>query len=85
MERHGSLLEMREEVLAQLEQADLDFCRVRMEAERMESDCRIGLPPRGDLAQTKGRVLPRAEARVLDLFSQLLKIEDKIRRSCGES
>jgi len=74
----GSLLQFRDALLEQLAAADLEFSRVRMTVERMESDMRIGRPEPAEYAETKGQLLPRAESRVVDAFRELLKIEDKI-------
>jgi len=80
-QRIERLLALRDEVLAEMQEADLEFSRLRMSLERMESDVRIGRPEAPDYAQIKGHRFPRAEARVLDLFRDLLKLEDKINRS----
>ena len=72
------LLELREEVLREMEEADRDFSRERMRVERMESDLRIGRPEPPEYQEVKGRLYPRGEARVLGLFRDLLKLEDKI-------
>jgi hypothetical protein len=75
----ASLLRLRDEVLDEMDQAEREFSAVRMRVERMESDLRIGLPEPAGYAQAKGHDLPAAEQRVLDLFRQLLKLEDKIK------
>jgi hypothetical protein len=72
------LLQLREQVLRDMEEADLEFSRVRMRVERMESDLRIGRPEPADYAGAKGRLLPQAEERVLGLFRELMKLEDKL-------
>jgi hypothetical protein len=72
------LLQLREGVLQEMEEADREFCRQRMRIERMESDLRIGLAEPPEYAETKGHLFPRAEARVLDAFRELLKLEEKI-------
>jgi len=74
----ASLLRLRDEALAELEEADIAFTTVRMRVERMESDVRIGRPEPSDYARAKGHDLPEAEARVLGAFRHLLKLEDKI-------
>lgn len=79
--RRDHLLRMREELFRNLEEADLEFSRVRMRVERMESDLRIGLPEPPDYADAKGHALPQAEARFLDLYRELLKLEDKLQNS----
>lgn len=58
--------------------ADLEYSHMRMRVERMESDQRIGRPAAAEYAEAKGRHLPAAEGRVLELFRELLKLEDKI-------
>jgi hypothetical protein len=72
------LLQLRESVLAEMAEADLEFSTVRMRVERADSDLRIGKPECADYTELKGHLLPQAEARVVDLFRQLLKLEDKI-------
>jgi hypothetical protein len=78
-QRVEHLLRLRDEILRDMEEADLEFSRVRMTLERMESDVRIGRPATEEYTQTKGRLFPQAEARVLELFRDLMKIEDKIK------
>lgn len=80
-QRIQHLLALREGVLTELAEADLEFSRIRMALERMESDLRIGRPEPSDYTEVKGHQFPRAEARVLDLFRDLLKLEDKINGS----
>lgn len=80
-QRIEHLLALREDVLAEMAEADLEFSRVRMELERAESDLRIGRPEPPEYARLKGQLFPRAEARVLELFRELLKLEDKIKGS----
>ena len=76
--RRDHLLRMRDELFQELEQADLEFSRVRMRVERMESDLRIGHPEPAGFTEAKGQALPQAEARFLDLYRELLKLEDKL-------
>lgn len=76
--RRDHLLRMRDELFQELEQADLEFSRVRMQVERMESDLRIGRPEPAGFAEAKGHALPQAEARFLELYRDLLKLEDKL-------
>ena len=78
-QRIEHLFRLRDEILTGMEEADLEFSRVRMALERMESDVRIGHPAPEAYTHTKGRLFPQAEARVLELFRDLLKIEDKIK------
>ena len=73
------LLQLRETVFAEMEEADREFTALRLRVERMESDLRVGMPEPPSYQETKGRLLPQAEARVIDLFSELLKLEDKIK------
>lgn len=75
------LLALRDDVLTEMAEADLEFSRIRMALERMESDVRIGRPQAPEYTQVKGRDFPRAEGRVLDLFQDLLKLEGKINSS----
>ncbi len=77
--RAETLQRMRDELFRNLEEADLEFSRVRIRVERMESDMRLGAPEPPEYSPTKGTLLPHAESRVLDLFRELLKLEDKIR------
>lgn len=72
-------LQMRSDLFDELEAAELTLSRERLRVERMESDLRLGLSEPPGYQEAKGRVLPRAEARVMDLFEQLLKLEDRIR------
>ncbi len=81
--RLETLLALREELFLELEEADLEFTRLRLRVERLESDLRIGRPPAPEYSALKGRALPQAEARVLDLFRELLKLEDKINAAAG--
>lgn len=76
--RSGYLLQVRDELFEEMAEAEQEFSRLRVRVERMESDIRIGKPEPADYAETKGRLLPRAEGRVLDLYRDLLKLEDKI-------
>ncbi len=76
--RLAGLMELRADALREMEAADQEFSRERMRVERMESDMRVGLPEPADYAEAKGRLMPRAEARVLDAYRELLKLEEKI-------
>lgn len=76
--RLATLLELRDELLARMAEADLEFSRLRMDIERIESDLRIGREEPPGYQEAKGVRLPQAEARVLECFRQLLKLEDKI-------
>ena len=80
-QRLEHLLELRAELFQEMEDADREFSRVRMQLERLESDVRCGLPEPPDLAEYKNRKLHQAEARVLDLVRDLWKLEDKIHAS----
>jgi hypothetical protein len=77
------LLRLRDEVFQEMEAADLEFSRLRMRLERMESDVRVGLPEPSGYEDLKGHAVPRAETRVLELFRNLLKLEDKILAARG--
>ena len=72
------LVQLRDEVLRDMEEAEREFSQMRMRVERMESDVRIGRPEPDGYADAKGHLLPQAEAQFLDLYRQLLKLEDKI-------
>ena len=76
--RTDHLLSLRDELLTQMEEADRDLGHIRMGVERMESDLRIGLPEPPGYQDAKGHALPRAEKRVVDLYRELLKLEDKL-------
>jgi hypothetical protein len=76
--RVNHLLQLREEVFQEMEEADQEFTRLRLLVERMESDVRIGRSEPPDYPQTKGRLLPQAEARLVHLYRELTKLEDKI-------
>ncbi len=73
------LLQLRETLFEEMEEAEREFSTLRLRVERMESDLRIGRAEPAAYQETKGHLLPQAEARVVDLFSQLLKLEDKIK------
>jgi len=76
--RLDHLMQLRGSVLNEMEEADGEYCALRMRVERIESDIRIGRPEPSEYADLKGHALPQAEGRVLDLYRQLLKLEDKI-------
>jgi hypothetical protein len=82
--RAENLTELREAVLKEMEEAEQELSRVRVAVERMESDLRIGRPAHAEYPNAKGHRLPQAEARVIDLFRQLLKLEDKINSTRGQ-
>ena len=71
-------MHLREEVLQQMETAERELSDLRTRVERMESDLRIGRPRPAAYDETKGHLLPQAEARLVDLYRELLKLEDKI-------
>ena len=76
--RTEHLLQLREELFREMETAEQEWAAVRVRVERMESDIRVGRPEATGFQQAKGRDLPGAEGRVVELFRQLLKLEDKI-------
>jgi hypothetical protein len=78
------LHQLRESVLEEMEAAEGDLSRLRVRVERMESDQRIGRPFPASYQEAKGRLLPQAESRLIDLYRQLLKLEDKINAARGE-
>ncbi len=72
------MLTLRNEVLAQMAEADLSFSAARMVVERMESDLRLGAPEPASYAEAKGRLLPQAEQEVIDLARELWRLEERI-------
>ena len=76
--RTEHLLSLRDALLDEMEEADRELGRVRMLVERLESDVRIGRPEPPTYADAKGHALPRAEQRVVDLYRDLTKLEDKL-------
>jgi hypothetical protein len=72
------LLQLRDDLFQELESAERELSGLRMKVERMESDLRIGRREAAEFGETKGRLLPRAEAALLEHFQALLKLEDKI-------
>ena len=86
--RREHLLQLRDELFAEMHDAELAFARLRVKVELMESSLRIGLPEPPDFVDVKGHQMPQAEGRVLGLFRDLLKLEDKInalREGTGQS
>lgn len=84
-EHADTLIRLRDNVLDEMDEAEKELSRLRMVVERMESDLRIGKPEHPDYTQTKGHALPQAEQRIVDLFRQLLKLEDQIKLSAARS
>ena len=82
--RLENLMELRESLLKDMEEAEQELGRLRVYAERLESDIRIGRPPHPEYQDVKGHRLPQAEGRLVDLFRQLLKLEDKINSARGQ-
>lgn len=78
MLRLEHLYELRRGVLDEMEEADRELSRVRMRVERAESDLRIGDPGPADYEEMKGHKLPQAEARFLESYRSLTKLEEKI-------
>jgi len=72
------LYELRRGLLDEMEEADRELSRVRMKVERAESDLRIGDPGPLDYEELKGHSLPQVEARFLDAYRSLVKLEEKI-------
>jgi hypothetical protein len=72
------LIQLRDELLNALEEADRELSALRMRVERLESDVRIGRPEAPEFAEAKGHLLPRAEAVIVELYRDLQKLEDKI-------
>ena len=79
--RREHLQELRAGILDEMEQADSELSRLRMRVERWESDIRLGAEPTEEYAQLKGHAMPQTETRLVELFRNLLKIEDKIRET----
>jgi hypothetical protein len=77
--RREHLEELRAGLLDEMEEADLALSRLRMRVERLESDIRLSAQPDEEYARIKGHDMPQAEARLVQLYRNLLKIEDKIR------
>lgn len=76
--RLDHLNELRASLLDEMEQADRELSRVRMQVERAESDLRIGDSGPPDYEELKGHRLPQAESRFLEVYRSLVKLEDKI-------
>lgn len=74
-------LEHRDRLFEELETAEQHCAATRIAVERLESDRRVGLPTSPDLQDLKGRALPRAEQRVMDLYDELVKHERRYLRS----
>jgi hypothetical protein len=77
--RMAHLRELRAGVFEEMEEADAELSRLRMRVERMESDIRLGAAPSEEYTRIKGHDMPEVEARVVQAYRNLLKIEDKIR------
>lgn len=77
-QRLAHLYELRRDLLDEMEAADRELSRVRMQVERAESDLRIGDPGPPDYEPLKGHDLPQAEARFLETYRSLIKLEEKI-------
>ena len=77
-QRLEHLQELRRSLLDEMEEADRELSRLRMLVERAESDLRIGDPGPLGFDELKGHRLPQAEARVLETYRALLKLEEKI-------
>jgi hypothetical protein len=77
-QRLEHLQELRQNLLDEMEEADRELSRVRMQVERAESNLRIGDPGPLGYEELKGHRLPQAEARVLETFRAVVKLEEKI-------
>jgi hypothetical protein len=77
-QRLEHLIELRRGLLEEMEEADHELSRVRMQVERAESDLRIGDSAPLGYEELKGHRLPQAEARVVETYRSLLKLEEKI-------
>jgi hypothetical protein len=76
--RRDHLLSLRDELFTEWEECERELSRLRMLVERMESDQRIGLPVSDGYSDAKGHRLPQAEARIVAIYGELLKLEDKL-------
>ena len=72
------LYELRRGILDEMEDADRELSRIRMQVERAESDLRIGDPGPANYEEMKGHKLPQAEGRFLEAYRSLVKLEEKI-------
>ena len=77
--RREHLLELRAGVFEEMEEADAELSRLRLRVERMESDLRLGAEPSGEYSRIKGHDMPEVEARLVQAYRNLLKLEDKLR------
>jgi hypothetical protein len=77
-QRLEHLYELRRDLLNEMEIADRELSRVRMQVERAESDLRIGDPGPDNYEALKGHTLPQAESVFLEAYRALLKLEEKI-------
>ena len=77
-QRLEHLYELRRGLLDEMEEADRELSRVRMQVERAESDLRIGDPGPATYEAMKGHSLPQAESRFLEAYRALVKLEEKI-------
>jgi len=76
--RLDHLARLREEMFTEMEAAEAEMAQVRVRVERLESDQRLGGAVTAEYAQLKGHTLPQLEARVVEAFNSVLKIEAKI-------
>jgi hypothetical protein len=72
------LMELRAGVFTEMEELESELARLRVQIERAESDIRLGEPEPENYDRLKGHDLPDVEARLLQAFNSLLKLEDKI-------
>jgi hypothetical protein len=72
------LMGLREEALAEMADAEAEMARLRSRIERLESEQRLGAAATPEYEDLKGHRLPRAEARLIDGYHSLLKLEGKI-------
>jgi hypothetical protein len=77
-QRLAHLYELRRGLLDEMEEADRELSRVRMQVERAESDLRIGDEGPPQYEELKGHALPQAEGRFLEAYRSLVKLEEKI-------
>ncbi len=77
-QRLEHLYELRRGLFDEMEEADRELSRIRMQVERSESDLRIGDPGPPDYEQVKGHLLPQTESRFLEAYRSLVKLEEKI-------
>jgi hypothetical protein len=72
------LMDLRMGLFEELEELDHQMVTLRTRIERMESDMRLGEPEPEGYGRLKGHDFPGLEARYLQTYSNLQKLEEKI-------